>query len=228
MRSENQTRATILPSFLPPPPPPLVYWYYVPASSRARARNRLLPPVMHARTRISISWLSTSPPPTIEHPCRAWGGSLSLSFSFSSLFVHSVLFSRSKSLRTQASVYSFIFIPPEKGDGWVAVCAGFSSICRFDFLPLFVTVVVEVVRRLFLIFLVENFRLDGLFVFVSKWLINKRGLFGEFCCRYGGVKIIAGNPWNSSMWTARATTLQFDVRPLENSLSCEKPLAWSL
>lgn len=42
---------------------------------------------------------------------------LSLSLSFSSLFVHSVLFSRSKSLRTQASVYSFIFIPPEKGDG---------------------------------------------------------------------------------------------------------------
>lgn len=74
------------------------------------------------------------------------------------------------------------------------MCAGFSSICRFDFLPLFVTVVVEVVGRLFLIFLVENFRLDVLFVFVSKWLINKRGLFGEFCCRYGGVKIIAGNP----------------------------------
>lgn len=74
------------------------------------------------------------------------------------------------------------------------MCAGFSSICRFDFLPLFVTVVVEVVRRLFLITLVENFRLDGLFVFVSKWLINKRGLFGEFYCRYGGVKIIAGNP----------------------------------
>lgn len=74
------------------------------------------------------------------------------------------------------------------------MCAGFSSICRFDFLPLFVTVVVEVVRRLFLITLVENFRLDGLFVFVSKWLINKRGLFAEFCCRYGGVKIIAGNP----------------------------------
>lgn len=72
------------------------------------------------------------------------------------------------------------------------MCAGFSSICRFDFL--FVIVVVEVVRRLFLIFLVENFRLDGLFVFVSKWLINKRGLFGEFYCRYGGVKIIAGNP----------------------------------
>lgn len=72
------------------------------------------------------------------------------------------------------------------------MCAGFSSICRFDFLPLFVTVVVEVVGRLFLIFLVENFRLDGLFVFVSKWLINKRGLFGEFLVSIRGSKDNSG------------------------------------